>query len=311
MAVEISKKFRSSIAGADSSLQRLNDETADAEIRKGGWTCKQVIGHLIDSSLNNHQRFVRAAIEGRYEGPTYEQNAWIDLHGYAGMPWGVLLAHWRRQNELLCQVVERIPEYKLAAKCRVGANEPVTLEFLIEDYLTHLNHHITQIASVVEAHSNIAPVFISASVEVFEKMSSHINQCFAELTEEQVWHRTNDVCNSIGNLVLHLSGNVRQWIGHGVGGLSDIREREKEFSARGGRSKQEILALFETTVADAVNIIKAVPFERLTARIKPQNREVTVLEAILHVAGHLREHTGQIVFATKQFTGKDLQFFKP
>ena len=311
MAIELGKKFRASITAADANLQRMNDETSDTPIRKDGWTCKQVIGHLIDSSLNNHQRFVRGALEGRYEGPSYEQNAWIDLHGYAGMPWGILLAHWRRQNELLAQVVERIPEHKLLAKCRVGTNEPVTLQFLIEDYLVHVNHHVGQISSVADAHSNVAPVFIAASVDVFEKMTGHIKQCVDELSEEQVWYRSNDACNSVGNLLLHLAGNVRQWIGHGVGNLPDIRERDKEFTARGGRSKQEILALFETTLNDAISIVKAVPPERLAQRIKPQNREVTVLEAILQVVGHLREHTGQIVFATKQMTGKDLQFFKP
>ena len=203
MALELAKKFRDSITAADANLQRVNDETSDTPIRKAGWTCKQVIGHLIDSSLNNHQRFVRGALDGRYEGPSYEQNEWIDLHGYASMPWGVLLSHWRRQNELLCQVVERIPEYRLAAKCRVGTNAPVTLQALIEDYLVHVNHHVAQVAGVVDAHTDVAPVFVAASVDVLERMTRHIRQCVDELSEEQFWFRTNDVCNSIGNLVLH------------------------------------------------------------------------------------------------------------
>jgi uncharacterized damage-inducible protein DinB len=129
------------------------------------------------------------------------------------------------------------------------------------------------------------------------------------LSEEQIWQRSGDNANSIGNLLLHLSGNIRQWIGHGVGGLADVREREKEFEARGGRSTKEVLDLFEKTVAEAINILAEMPLQRLTERTKPQNRDVAVLEAIYQVVGHLMLHAGQIIFATKQITGKDLGFF--
>jgi uncharacterized damage-inducible protein DinB len=110
-------------------------------------------------------------------------------------------------------------------------------------------------------------------------------------------------------LLLHVSGNIRQWIGHGVGGLTDVRERDKEFAARGGRSTAEVLALFETTLAEAMQILQQMPLPRLTERTKPQNRDVAILEAIYQVVGHLMLHTGQIIFATKQITGKDLGFF--
>jgi len=216
-----------------------------------------------------------------------------------------LVAHWQRQNDLLCAVVDRIPIAKYPVACKVGMGAPVTLQFLIEDYLVHLHHHADQIAGAVTA----GRLFLNYSLEKMEQMRKQIRECVQGLKEEQIWDRSGDHANSIGNLLLHLSGNIRQWIGHGVGGLADIRERDKEFEARGGRSTAEVLGLFETTLAEATQILKAMPLTRLLERTKPQNRDVAVLEAIYQVTGHLMMHAGQIIFATKQITGKDLGFF--
>jgi len=157
--------------------------------------------------------------------------------------------------------------------------------------------------------STTGAAFMGYSLEKMQQMSKQIRECVEGLNEEQIWQRSGDNANSIGNLLLHLSGNIRQWIGHGVGGLADIRERDKEFEARGGRSTKEVLHLFEKTVAEAIDILRAMPLQRLTERTKPQNRDVAVLEAIYQVVGHLMLHAGQIIFATKQITGKDLGFF--
>jgi uncharacterized damage-inducible protein DinB len=157
--------------------------------------------------------------------------------------------------------------------------------------------------------STTGAAFMGYSLEKMQQMSKQIRECVEGLSEEQIWQRSGDNANSIGNLLLHLSGNIRQWIGHGVGGLADVREREKEFEARGGRSTKEVLHLFEKTVAEAIDILRAMPLQRLTERTKPQNRDVVVLEAIYQVVGHLMLHAGQIIFATKQITGKDLGFF--
>jgi hypothetical protein len=116
------------------------------ELRPGGWCPKEVVGHLIDSALNNHQRFIRAAIEGSYEGPGYAQQEWVNLHGYRQLTWDAVVAHWKFQNELLGRVVARIPDQRLTAACTVGNGDAVTLEFLIEDYLAHMDHHIGQIS---------------------------------------------------------------------------------------------------------------------------------------------------------------------
>jgi hypothetical protein len=139
--------FREHIASAYQLLQNVSEGQAQTSFRVGGWSRKQILGHLIDSALNNHQRFVRAALDGVYSGPIYEQEGWVAMHGYSAMPWEKLLEHWRGQNELLCEVVERIPAARLNAECRVGDGAPVTLQFLIEDYLAHLQHHMEQIAA--------------------------------------------------------------------------------------------------------------------------------------------------------------------
>lgn len=306
MGNELSAKFRAGIASARAKIDMMDESAANAPLQPGGWNAKQVLGHLIDSASNNHQRFVRGAIHGKYEGPFYEQQGWVDLHGYVETPWNELVAHWQRQNDFLCAVVKRIPLDKYDAPCKVGTDPTVTLRFLVEDYLVHLGHHADQIAGAVTT----GQLFVNYSLERMQQMGKQIRECVQGLTEEQMWQRSGEHANSVGNLLLHLSGNIRQWIGHGVGGLADIRVRDKEFEARGGRSTAEVLGLFESTLAEAVQILKSMPLTRLIERTKPQNRDVAVLEAIYQVTGHLMLHTGQIIFATKQMTGKDLGFFK-
>lgn len=141
------KNFREHIAIAYRYLVAVSEQSADLPFREGGWTRKEILGHLIDSALNNHQRFVRAALDGSYEGPSYQQEGWVKMHGYQSMEWQTLLQHWRLQNELLSAVVERIPENRFSAQCRVGGGDPVSLRFLIEDYLAHLDGHVEQIVS--------------------------------------------------------------------------------------------------------------------------------------------------------------------
>lgn len=137
--------FRNQIDAAWQSLSRVTEEESQRPTREGGWSPKEILGHLIDSALNNHQRFVRAALDGRYEGPTYQQSEWVRIHGYGSMPWDTLLNYWHSQNELLCEVVIRIPEEHLEATCRIGDNDPVSLGFLVTDYLHHLDNHVRQI----------------------------------------------------------------------------------------------------------------------------------------------------------------------
>ena len=145
MPADLGNTFKSSLAEAERRLKTITENTADLAIREGGWIRKEVLGHLIDSALNNHQRFVRAALHGNYEGPTYEQSAWVAIHAYRDLSWSELLNHWTYQNQLLARVVVCTPEDRLSAPCQIGQNPSVTLEFLILDYLDHLSHHLAQI----------------------------------------------------------------------------------------------------------------------------------------------------------------------
>jgi len=129
------------------ALTAFPAETAHTLYRPGGWTRKQVLGHMIDSAANNHQRFVRAALEGHYSGPGYEQEGWVEIHGYAELPWETLLEMWAGAHGMLQRVVGRIPEERFGAMCVVGDGAPVTLQFLIEDYIVHQRHHLAQILS--------------------------------------------------------------------------------------------------------------------------------------------------------------------
>jgi len=129
-----------------------------------------------------------------------------------------------------------------------------------------------------------------------------------KLKAEQVWLRGSDNDNAIGNLLLHLNGNVRQWILHGVGGQPDRRDRDSEFAARDG-DPEALLTALRATVADAAAVIRAVPAERLTERILPQDYDVSVMEAIYHVVEHFAGHAFQIFLLTKMFSGRDLGFY--
>jgi hypothetical protein len=139
--------FRAELDKLRSTLLALPPAVADVPWRVGGWTRRQIVGHLLDSAANNRQRFVRAAIDGRYAGPGYSQDAWVAAHGYAGMPWETLLCWWKAEHEILMAVVDRIPEERLEVMCVVGDDAPVTLRFLIEDYVSHQKGHFKQLQS--------------------------------------------------------------------------------------------------------------------------------------------------------------------
>jgi hypothetical protein len=106
---------------------------------------KEILGHLIDSAANNHQRFVRAPLADPYAGPGYEQNAWVSLHRYRERPWGELLDLWAALNAHVAYAMEAVPAERLGTRCLIGDNPPVTLEWVMRDYLRHLRHHLAQI----------------------------------------------------------------------------------------------------------------------------------------------------------------------
>jgi uncharacterized damage-inducible protein DinB len=155
--------------------------------------------------------------------------------------------------------------------------------------------------------------FLEFSAKRIRAAHERIQACLEKLDDEQIWLRTGDNANACGNLCLHLAGNVRQWIQHGVGGQPDLRNRDAEFAARGGggqgMGKAELTAQLRSTVEEACALIDALPDASLTEIRHIQNHTVTVLEAIFTVVEHFSLHTGQIIFLTKAVTGEDLGFF--
>jgi hypothetical protein len=136
-----------------------------------------------------------------------------------------------------------------------------------------------------------------------------IESCLAPLSDDDIWWRAHETNNSIGNLILHLSGNVRQWVVHHLGGEPFHREREKEFSRRERIPKTELLALLHRTLADADAVLSRFPVENLGKQYEIQIYSVTGMEAILHITEHFSYHVGQIVYITKLRTGTDLRFY--
>jgi len=157
---------------------------------------------------------------------------------------------------------------------------------------------------------NIGELFLTFSHDRLKLFLSRIVDCLGRLSEEQIWMRGSENENAIGNLVLHLCGNVRQWIGSGVLGAQDIRDRNSEFEARGTGAKQELQARLEMIVGQALEGIQTLPPDRLADRIRVQNTDTTVLQAVYAAVEHFSYHTGQIIFATKTMTGQDLGYFK-
>ena len=140
---------------------------------------------------------------------------------------------------------------------------------------------------------------------------AQIERCAGLLTDEQLWSRPNDVSNSIANLILHLTGNVRQWIVAGIGGETFDRDRPSEFACRDIRPAAEILPPLRETVSRACQIIESLTAERLAEATAIQGYEVSVTAAVFHVVEHFSLHTGQIVYQTKILTGQDLSLYDP
>ena len=124
------------------NLRALSESKAQERPAQAGWSRKEELGHLIDSAVNNHVRFVAASLQTQFQGPGYAQDGWVTAHGYHEIPLTTLIDFWESQNTLLVAVVQRIPEEKLAVPCQVGNEATATLGFLIDDYIVHMQHHL-------------------------------------------------------------------------------------------------------------------------------------------------------------------------
>ena len=142
MVADVAGALLSVVEAASESLRAIDDSEASLRSASGSWSKKELLGHLIDSAANNHQRFIRAQQVDELIFPAYAQEHWVSSQGYGEHPWPELIDLWRLYNRHLAHVISLIPQEKLAVTCVIGANEPVTLGYLLEDYVVHIRHHL-------------------------------------------------------------------------------------------------------------------------------------------------------------------------
>ena len=142
---EVAAELIRVVEAASERLEKLSEEEAEARRSTGGWSKKEILGHLIDSAANNHHRFIRAQQVDELVFPAYEQDEWVRLQDYSSSSWSHMVGLWRLYNLHLARVIRRISPEKLETVCKIGSNEPVTLRYLVEDYLRHLKHHLERL----------------------------------------------------------------------------------------------------------------------------------------------------------------------
>jgi uncharacterized damage-inducible protein DinB len=151
--------------------------------------------------------------------------------------------------------------------------------------------------------------FIDQSIHYMDENTPKIKRCLDELDETEIWKRPNDASNSVGNLVLHLCGNITQWVISSLGKAEDRRERDKEFSATGGYSKTELWEKFIAVIEKAKDIIQHIDTDEILRKRLVQGYHYSGIGIIIHITEHYSYHTGQIVFWTKLLKDKDLGFY--
>jgi uncharacterized damage-inducible protein DinB len=157
---------------------------------------------------------------------------------------------------------------------------------------------------------SVESLFLEFSAGKLIEFMSRIETCTGKLTEDQIWARGHANENAIGNLIVHLNGNVRQWILAALAGDQDHRDRDAEFAALSGPPVSQLLANLRETIQRAGDVIRALKTAQLTRIYEIQNYEVSGVDVVFHVVEHFAQHTGQIVFATKMLTAEDMGFYR-
>jgi hypothetical protein len=158
-------------------------------------------------------------------------------------------------------------------------------------------------------NEEFAREFIAQSVDRINQNTPKIISCINELEEAEIWKRPNNASNSVGNLVLHLCGNITQYIISSIGEVVDVRERDKEFSVNGEYSRFELIDKLYSTIEKAITIIQNMEAGDLLRKRFVQGFQLSGIGNIIQVTEHYSYHTGQIVFWTKLLKSKDLGFY--
>jgi hypothetical protein len=159
-----------------------------------------------------------------------------------------------------------------------------------------------------EDGSNVGALYLATARECLVEGLRKIEHCVHQLNEEQVWWRPRPEMNSIGNLLLHLAGNLGQWIVSGIAGARDIRNRPEEFADRSELPKNNILSMLRSAVREADGVMEKLPTEKLTAARRIQGFDTTVLAAIFDTVAHFRGHCQEIIHQTRQILGDKYKF---
>lgn len=143
--IELSRRLNDIVSRSERDFIGISEVQAATPAISGGWSRKQILGHLIDSASNNHQRFVRAVLQDELRWPGYDQPGCVRVQRYQDAQWDELLRFWANYNRFLAHVLAGVPEDKRGTPCWIGNNAMMTLEELAADYLVHMEHHLDQI----------------------------------------------------------------------------------------------------------------------------------------------------------------------
>jgi hypothetical protein len=155
---------------------------------------------------------------------------------------------------------------------------------------------------------DVSQAVLTGARESLAKGMKKIHHCLNQLTDEQLWWRPRAEMNSIANLMLHLAGNLRQWIVAGVGGAPDVRDRPGEFADRSGEPKAAVLEKLAGVVRECEEVLARLDADQLLSRRRIQGFDVTVMKAIFDVVPHFQGHVQEIIHMTREQLGEAYKF---